>query len=335
MFRLVFLLALTTLGGHASPRMRICGITLVAPPKPFPSDPMPELLQVGANWVAVIPYAYTRPGKPSVHFAEHDWQWWGERPEGCRKTVEMARANGLHVMVKPQVYLPGSWPGNLSFPTDAEWEAWEKDYTRYILTMAEIAQSCRAEVFCVGTEFKISAIRREDFWRELIRQVRQKFKGKLVYAANWDEYQLIPFWDALDFIGIDAYFPLADHPTPDPAALMQAWQPYLDDMEQAHKKWGKAVLFTEFGYLSVDGCAGRTWELEGKVRQLPINEAAQANALEGLFSALWNQDFWAGGFLWKWFPHMQGHEGYPERDYTPQGKQAEAILERWYCSINH
>jgi hypothetical protein len=27
---------------------------------------------------------------------------------------------------------------------------------------------------------------------------------------------------------------------------------------------------------------------------------------------------------------MQGHEGNPDKDYTPQGKRAEKVLKRWF-----
>ncbi|MCB9332001.1 MAG: hypothetical protein H6574_13045 [Lewinellaceae bacterium] len=66
------------------------------------------------------------------------------------------------------------------------------------------------------------------------------------------------------------------------------------------------------------------------MRNRPINEQAQANCLEALLSTMQAEPWWAGGFLWKWFPNGRGHEGYPERDYTPQGKVGEAVLRRWY-----
>ena len=92
----------------------------------------------------------------------------------------------------------------------------------------------------------------------------------------------------------------------------------------------KPVLFTEYGYLSVDGCCGKTWELEDKIKACEVNEDCQANAIEGILSTFANEDWWAGGFLWKWFPNGHGHEGYPLKDYTPQGKSALKTLKRYY-----
>lgn len=65
--------------------------------------------------------------------------------------------------------------------------------------------------------------------------------------------------------------------------------------------------------------AGATGTEQG-IEERNINEQAQANCFEALFSTFQPEDWWAGGFMWKWFPNMRGHEGYPERDYTPQGK---------------
>lgn len=82
--------------------------------------------------------------------------------------------------------------------------------------------------------------------------------------------------------------------------------------------------------MSVDGCAGRGWEVERRVKSLKINELAQTNALDALHRTFAKETWWQGGFLWKWFPDGQGHEGYIERDYTPQGKQAAVVLRKWH-----
>ncbi|MEO6760017.1 MAG: hypothetical protein ABIO24_11235, partial [Saprospiraceae bacterium] len=89
------------------------GLTFVAPPRKPSEDPMIAVNSIGANWVAVVPYAFTRLGIPDVHYNSHGKQWWGESPEGVRTCIGMAHAAGLKVMLKPQVYVPRSWPGSL------------------------------------------------------------------------------------------------------------------------------------------------------------------------------------------------------------------------------
>ena len=309
---------------------RIHGLSFVAPPRPFEGDPMKDILEVHANWITVIPYAFTRKGEPSVHYNAGGHQWWGERPEGIVETVRRAKESGLKVMLKPQVYIPRGWVGDLDFSSDEEWIQWEEDYRRFIFEILEIAIEFDVELLCIGTEFRKHTSRREAFWRQLISECREAYSGEITFSANWDHYREIPFWDILDYIGISAYFPLSDSRQATRIELVQAWQPVRRELFRYAYKLEKPVIFTEFGYLSVDGCAGRTWELEKLVRQLPVNEQAQAIALGALFEVFWEEPWWQGGFLWKWFPEMKGHEGYPERDYTPQGKIAESTLSYWY-----
>lgn len=310
----------------ASGKMR--GLTFVAPPRPFRSDPMQPIAALGSDCIAVIPYAFSRPGQPSVRYDIAQWQWWGERPEGVRASIALARQAGLKVMLKPQVYVPGSWTGQLVFETPEDWARWESDYTAYIADMARMADTMEVDLFCIGTEFGRSVAQQPEFWRELIRKVRAIYRGKLTYAANWDEWENTPFWEELDYVGVNAYFPLLPDPTPSTEALAEAWTPIVQRLEALSVRVGRPILFTEYGYLSVDQCAWRTWELEADVQSRRINERAQSNALAALWSVFSGRSWWAGGFLWKWFPEMQGHEGYPERDYTPQGKEAEETLAR-------
>lgn len=96
------------------------GLTLVAPPEPFSENPMPAVTTTGANWIAVVPFAFTRPGTPAVRYSGKN-HWWGERPDGVRETIRLAHEAGIRVMLKPQVYIPRSWTGALEFETAADW----------------------------------------------------------------------------------------------------------------------------------------------------------------------------------------------------------------------
>lgn len=309
---------------------KINGLTFVAPPEPFPENPMPAVTSVGANWIAVIPYAFTRKDIPKLRYNEHGGKWWGESPAGVRESIRLAHAAGLKVMVKPQVWIPGGWTGTLDFAQDSSWEAWEAGYERYILHFATLADSTGAEMFCIGTEFRAAIERRPQFWRQLIQKIKQVYTGKLTYSSNWDDWDKVPFWHELDYIGLGGYFPLIDAAHPGIAALQEAWKPIRDRLRDFSAAQKKPVLFTEWGYLSVDGCGWRNWELEQGIENRNINQQAQANCMEAMLSTFQPEAWWAGSFLWKWFPNMRGHEGYPERDYTPQGKLAEETLKRWY-----
>ena len=327
-----FLISIQVLGQVSSStekEAKIKGITLVAPPKPFTSDPIPNIKSVNASWIAVVPFGFTRKGENTVRH-NSPWQWWGETKDGIMESVKLAHKQGVKVMLKPQIYIPGSWVGDMDFDSDEDWKVWEESYMDYIMYFVDIAIQENIDMLCIGTEFKIAIKKREKFWRKLIAEIRTVYDGKLIYSSNWDSYKEVPFWDALDYIGISAYFPLTKDKTPEKNQLLKKWRPIVKTLKKYSAKQGKKMVFTEYGYLSVDGCAHKTWELEKKVGQLSINEQAQANAIESILSSFWQQDFWAGGFLWKWFPNGMGHEGYPEKDYTPQNKISEQSLAKWY-----
>lgn len=310
-------------------RKPVCGLTMVAPPRPFSEDPMLAMKDVHCNWIAVVPYAFTPYHEPVVRFGSNH-QWWGESPEGVIESITLAKNAGLKTMLKPQVWSRGWWTGDYDFDTPDHWEEWEKQYANYILFYARLAESHQVDLFCLGTEFKNAIEERPEFWQSLIKDVRNIYSGSLTYAANWDNFDKIPFWDDLDYIGINAYFPLLDHHKPTLQRLVKAWKGPKNQIRRCSEKHRKPVIFTEYGYLSVDGATFNTWELEQRLDEVAVNQDVQALAIDALHSVFAGEDYWQGGFVWKWYPGMQGHEGYPAKDYTPQGKSAEKVLKRWF-----
>jgi len=327
--RLLLLFALVAHLNILNSQGKIKGITMVAPPRAFESDPTLPIKELGANYIKLVPYGFTPLGKTIVKF-NMDRQWWGEKDIGVKESIRLAHANNIKVMLKPQIYIPGSWVGDLSFDTDQEWEEWENNYRDFIFSYLDIAIEYEVELFCVGTEYKKSVKERPQFWTNLVSEIRDSYCGELTYSANWDNFENISFWNQLDYIGISSYFPLSEEITPDVNKLVKAWKPIVSDLKAYSNEFDRQIIFTEYGYLSVDGCAGKTWELEKNVHSIPINEKAQSNSIEALFTTLWSEDFWAGGFLWKWFPEGMGHEGYPERDYTPQNKLSSSMIKNWF-----
>ncbi len=331
----VYLLACLSLSGlSAQGSASINGLSFVAPPRSFDKNPMLDVVEVNANWISVIPYAYTRLGTPTVVHDVTGYQWWGERPEGIRETIKLAHEHNLRVMIKPQVYVPGSWPAEISFEDEADWEKWERDYEEYLMTYVDIAVDMDIEAICIGTELRESIRKRKHFWIDLIAKIKQRYTGQMTYAANWDDYFEIDFWDQFDYIGVDSYFPLSDETTPNIHNLSLHWHVIMSKLDSFSQKYNRKILFTEYGYLSVDGSAGKHWELEKNIETRNINEQAQSNALEALLNTCSEYSCWAGGFLWKWFPNGQGHEGYLERDYTPQDKLAEYQIKSIYGRLS-
>ncbi|MDE0471091.1 MAG: hypothetical protein OXH57_04055 [Ekhidna sp.] len=307
---------------------RINGVSLVNPPRPIESLAMQQLHRINADWVAVIPYGFSRAGQGSVS-SDHSQQWWGERTEGSCMLIQYAKENDLKVMVKPHVWIAAEgWCGNFNLTTEALWQQWETDFRKYIINHAKKADSLSVEIFCIGTEYRIPARERPEFWKSLIQDIRKVYDGKLTYASNWDNYENITWWDKLDYIGVDAYFPLTNRDDPTIDQIKEGWVPVKKRLKAFSQKWDKLILFTEFGFQSVNGAVGKHWEVEKSPES--INFQLQADAYEATFQSLENESWWAGGFFWKWHLMMRS-SSYFRMEWTPQNKPAEQIIARWYA----
>lgn len=312
------------------PLNKINGASLEMPRNKIANHEMMELKSMNVEWVAMIPYAFSRPGETFVRVAGND-NWWGESPNGIIACIQMAHEGGMKVMLKPHVWVGGGqgWLGDFDFDSEEKWEAWEEQFSDYILTYAKIADSLNVELFCVGTEVRKSAVKRPQFWRQLIKDVREVYSGDVTYAANWDNYMNVDFWDEVDYIGIDAYFPFSDGAIPVKEELISGWNELVPLLKGLYEKHDAPILFTEFGYKSVEYTNMGHWKYQEDT--LKTSNLAQKVAYEGLFESIWQEDFVAGGFFWKYhFPHMR-HGDYLSRRYTPQGKEAEAIIKEWYA----
>ncbi len=298
------------------------GLSLEAPPRPVSGDQIDAMAQqTGAQWVAVIPYAFCRSGETTVHY-NTERQWWGEREEGVRAQIQMAHQAGLRVMLKPQLWVPRLFTGHLEFRSQAEWEAWEAGYEAYILDFVELAAQEKVDAFCIGTELCASVRKRPQFWETLILKCRERYSGKLTYAANWDTCWQPRFWNQLDAVGVNAYFPIRG------GNAKRAWAGYQSMLSGLSRRTGKPVIFTEFGYRSVEGTLQKPWE---EPNGRTVSTESQREALEALFASFWADPpkWFAGGFLWKW-KLREGVGGASDAGYTIQGKPALEVVRQAY-----
>lgn len=315
--------------GNSSPAAskEIKGISYESPSSMVDAETFAGMPSINANYVALIPFGFVRPDDPQVQF-DLSWQWWGERSVGIETLTKYAHQKGLKVMIKPQVWIGGGgFTGTYQPSDEAGWQTLEQSYRQYIIRFARLAEQQQAEMFCVGTEFKAFMVARPAYWGRLIDSVRSVYSGKLTYAGNWDSYKQFPHWAKLDFIGIDAYFPLSDSQTPSVTALRENWQGVKAEIKAMHMAYDKPVVFTEYGYRSVDYCAKTPWE-SGSAGA--VNLQAQINAYQAVYEEFWSEPWFEGGFLWKWHPYYDSAGGPDNNRFTPQNKPVEATISEWY-----
>lgn len=98
-----------------------------------------------------------------------------------------------------------------------------------------------------------------DRWKKLIKEVRGIYKGQMTYAANFDNYREVAFWDELDFMGINAYFALRNpnesisNPQRMKKVLEKGWVNVFEEINSfraKHKLEDKPMIFTELGYIN-------------------------------------------------------------------------------------
>jgi hypothetical protein len=289
---------------------KIKGICMVAPNRIMSADEYNSIKSINAEWVAITPYGFCRTTEPKFTYAKPNdstarkWQWWGERPDGAVECIKMAHQKGLKVMLKPHVWAMGKqrgdniYTGDLDYGTDENWKKFEVDYRDYVLDFARIADSTQVEMYCIATEFHTFIAKRPEFWKKLIAEIKQIYKGKLTYAENWDKYQDVTFWNDMDFVGVDAYFPLSEKQNPSLEDLKQGWKKHIKDLDKYARKQQKPILFTEIGYQSTDFATNKPWESYSKE---PDNDALQANAYQAFFETTWKETCrknTSGGWVW-------------------------------------
>lgn len=285
-----------------------------------------ELRDLGVRWVSLTPFGFMRALDASEVHLIHD------RPEAendgrMRREIEAAHARGLRVFLKPHVWIGGgAWRGDVR-PRD--WSAWFASYRTFILHYARMAESLDVELLAVGVELPCEG-RREPQWRALIAEIRAVYHGELTYAANWDRVDAVPFWPALDYVGVQFYPSLADELGAPEAELERALARQLDALGALSGRVDRPVLLTEVGYKSIEGAEVHPHEWPERHGAPTVSEAAQARAYRRLFGALAGRGYIRGVYLWKWFTDPDTDEEGAD-GFSPRGKRAEAVLRSAYA----
>lgn len=307
---------------------KINGVNIVAINSKIDSNDISPIVKLYSNSVAIVPFGFIRSGQSNVEY-NLEWQWHGEKKIGTIEQIKLAKEANLFVLLKPHLWTHDGWIGDLNFDSETEWNEFETTYTNFILDFAKLADSMKVEMLCVGVELKQVAKVRPQFWNSLIDSVRSHYSGKLTYAANWDNFSSITFWDKLDFIGIEAYFPLSESKTPTVNALLSNWKPIKDEIKSMSFRENKPVLFTEFGYRNIDFTGKEPYKIDDNQT---LNNKGQNNGYTAIFETFWDEPWFAGGYLWKWHPKHDEAGGKDNNRFTPQNKPAETVISNFYES---
>lgn len=301
------------------------------------STKIQPIIQNNMEWITFVPFGdqkdydspiirYHHPTRRSLNDIDTRWS----------KKIKLAHDFGFKVFLKPHIWIHApsdeKWRSDI-FPTNEKnWETWKESYLEFILLYAKIAEKNKVELFCIGTEFTRLALEKPDFWENIIQEVQNIYSGKITYAANWyKEFEEITFWKELDFIGIQAYFPLVKNKTPTVQQISKGWKKHLPILKKIHKKFNKKILFTELGYKSTVDSAIEPWNWIDYSSNLskPVSLETQANCYQAFFDSVWGKDWFAGVHIWQWHT-SEKNGGKDNIDFTPRKKPAENVIAKGF-----
>ncbi len=238
------------------------------------------------------------------------------------RTLRQAKARGLRALLFPIVRLEQrsakEWRGRID-PAAGK-DAWFSSYGDFLDVMAGLAAQGGAAGLSVGSEL-VSLEDQEAHWRALIARARARFPGRLLYSANWDHFDEVPFWDAVDEVGVTGYFELAtDDALPSAAALDAAWGAPRAALVALKERTHKPLVVTEVGYPSLVGAAHRPWD---ETRVAAVDVLGQARLISSFCRAMVGAGVVDGFYVWNWFG-----TGAQDGSYSPRGKPAAADVAR-------
>jgi glycosyl hydrolase family 113 len=239
--------------------------------------------------------------------------------------IREAHRRGFTVLLRPlldehNLALDGQWRGTIQ-PTSVE--AWFQAYDDVILGYARLAQKEQVDAFGVGSELNSLEVDGAQ-WLRTINLVRNVYSGLLTYSSTSGNGYPARFAGSLDFLGVDAYYPMGVQAGATVNELELAWRPWTAELKQIQQASGKPVAITELGTPSRTGSYLTPWTLKPGA---PLDLEAQRRYYQASCSAL---SGFVPGLYW-WYTTLDPSPA-PRSDtgYNPSGKPAEVEIEKCF-----
>ncbi|MBD0851820.1 glycoside hydrolase family 113 [Maribacter arenosus] len=290
------------------------------------TESIKKQIQMGSNALALVPYTFMRDSKKPEPFRFSDSAN-DENDESLVHSAYEAKILGMFTVLKPQVWVGGgSWPGDIEMSNESDWKLFFDQYYRWIRHYAFLAEIHDMDALSLGVEFTKATLGHGDAWREIIRKTRGLYNGKITYAANWGtEFENIDFWDELDFIGLNCYYPLSKKDDPTVEELKAKFDTVKTKIKTVYEEYKKPIVFTEIGFRSIN----MPWKNPHADGDDSFNEDHQKRCYEIIFEGIENQ-LWCQGILWWKFPSYLEYRGRENNAFTPNNKMAEETVRKWF-----
>ncbi len=286
-----------------------------------------EAKALGATWVSLTPFGRVLDLAPTGVDMSFEAPFDDNRA-AVLTAIRQARAAGLKVLVVPHLWVEsGGWRALIEPGTDAGWATWSAAYQRFAVTWAKVAAEGGAEMFAVGVEQRswVTSSRAPSYL-DVIRAVRAVYPGLVTYSANWDDAEDSVILGELDVIGVNAFFPLTTREGAPRAELVEGGRRVRAKMERLASRWARPVMFAEIGYTTRKDPALRPWEWPDGMKNVVVDQAAQADAYFGLLAPMLSSPSFAGFFVWRVYADPDDVSQESEWGFSPRGKLAERIV---------
>lgn len=290
------------------------------------------LYELGNNWVCLAVTAYQEKYSSTKIYRDF-LRTPSERD--IKDFVERAHSKNIKVCLKPMLNCDDNmWRAHIGFPdlnmdeNNIYWKEWFDSYKHYILYYAELAEEFKCEMLCIGCEM-LGTEHRKYEWLYLIEEIRKVYSGKLVYNTNHDHEEDVEWFDALDYIGTSAYYPVGENGI-DKKSMMKEWNKIKERLNRIAEKKKKKYIFMEVGCRSAENCSKHPWDFSDK--DAKWNEKEQDLFYCSCLETFINEKNFAGIFWWDWPTFIYDNREAAKKDtgFNIHLKKAEESLKKYY-----
>ena len=288
------------------------------------------LVRLGVNTISVTPFGRVWSLESTEILMDFEAPYSDNRA-AIGRMVEQAHARGLRVLLIPHLWVEtGGWRGEMNPKGRGAWKAYQKSYREFVLAWAHDAARMGVDAMSIGVECSSWSGRFGDYWSGLIADVRQVFPGPLTYSANWDEVDNVVFWDQLDWIGVNAFYPLARKGHDDYADYVKGAERAIASLERSAQRVRKPVVLVEIGYTTRSHAAIDPWTWPEHLGTVVIDEWEQARALSALMGAATRSPHIGGMFLWRYYADLDDVSQEAPWGFSTHGKLGAHVIQSVY-----
>jgi len=285
------------------------------------------LAEMGVNWISITPFGRLWSLQSTQVLMDFEAPY-EENRAAVARMIAQAHAHGIKVLVIPHLWVEtGGWRGEIDPGTPEGWAEYQRSYRAFVTSWARDAAAAGADALSIGVECKSWSGRFPAFWRSFISELRTVFPGLLTYSANWDEVPDVLFWDQLDLVGINAFYPLASHDGASYAEYVEGARHARDLVRDTVSSLDMPVLFVEVGYTTRSNAAVQPWLWPDDMHDVHVDEAEQARALMAVFEVFLPERWFTGFFVWRYYATLDDVSQEAAWGFSPHGKTAEPLLE--------